>query len=111
MHQISEVESHKHLGLYFSYDCNWHQHIEYITDKAWNFRLDRKSLETIYTALSHLGIFVTTGCSSRRQYVIAVRLDILDLCGMSRVCLFAGGWTQLSHIFLNDAVFKLSSIH
>ena len=25
---------------------------------------------------SHLGIFVTTGCSSRRQYVTAVRLDI-----------------------------------
>ena len=58
-HQISEVESHKHLGLYFSYDCTWHQHIKYNTDKAWNrintmrklkFRLDRKSLETIYTA-------------------------------------------------------------
>ena len=44
--------------------------------------------------VSHLGIFVTTGCSSRRQYVTAVRLDILDLCGISRVCLFAGGWTQ-----------------
>ena len=25
---------------------------------------------------THLGIFVTTGCSSRRQYVTAVRLDI-----------------------------------
>ena len=58
-YQISEVESHKHLGLYFSNDCTWHQHTKYITDKAWNrintmrklkFRLDRKSLETIYTA-------------------------------------------------------------
>ena len=57
--QISEVEFHKHLGLYFSNDCIWHQHIKYITAKAWNrintmrklkFRLDRKSLETIYTA-------------------------------------------------------------
>ena len=57
--QISEVDSHKHLGLYFSNDCTWHQHIKYITDKAWTrintmrklkFRLDRKSLETIYTA-------------------------------------------------------------
>ena len=26
--------------------------------------------------VSHLGIFVTTGCSSRRQFVTAVRLDI-----------------------------------
>ena len=58
-HQISEVAYHKHLGLYFSSDCTWHQHIKYITDKAWNrintmrklkVRLDRKSLETIYTA-------------------------------------------------------------
>ena len=58
-HQISEVDSHKHLGLYFSNDCTWHQHIKYITDKAWirintmrklKFRLDRKSLETIYIA-------------------------------------------------------------
>ena len=58
-HQVSEVEFHKHLGLYFSNDCSWHQHIKYITDKAWNiintmrklkFRLDRKSLETINTA-------------------------------------------------------------
>ena len=58
-HQISEVDSHKHLGLYFSNDCTLHQHIKYITDKAWSiintrrklkFRLDRMSLETIYIA-------------------------------------------------------------
>ena len=58
-HQISEVDSHKHLGLYLSNDCTWHQHIKYITDKAWirinimrklKFILDRKSLETIYIA-------------------------------------------------------------
>ena len=58
-HQISEVDSHKHLGLYFSNDCTWHQHINHITVKAWarinimrklKFKLDRKSLETIYKA-------------------------------------------------------------
>ena len=57
-HQISEVESHKHLGLYFSNDCTWHKHINYIKEKAWfrinimrklKFKLDRKSLEIIYT--------------------------------------------------------------
>ena len=56
--QIQEVKSHKHLGLYLSSDCSWHQHINYIKDKAWlrinimrklKFKLDRKSLETIYT--------------------------------------------------------------
>ena len=57
-HQISEVEFHKHLGLYLSNDCTWHYHINYIKEKAWfrinimrklKFKLDRKSLETIYT--------------------------------------------------------------
>ena len=55
--QITEVESHKHLGIYFSNDCTWHHHIKYIVDKAWTrinimrklkFKLDRKSLEKIY---------------------------------------------------------------
>ena len=56
--QIQEVKSHKHLGLYLSSDCSWHQHISYIKDFACSridimrklkFKLDRKSLETIYT--------------------------------------------------------------
>ena len=56
--QISDVENHKHLGLYFSNDGSWHTHITYIKEKAWRrinimrklkFQLDRKSLEIIYT--------------------------------------------------------------
>ena len=55
--QITEVGSHKHLGVYFSNDCSWHRHINHIKVKAWSrinvmrklkFKLDRKSLETIY---------------------------------------------------------------
>ena len=55
--QIQEVEFHKHLGVYLSSDCSWHQHIDYIKQKAWirlnimrklKFDLDRNSLETIY---------------------------------------------------------------
>ena len=55
--QIMEVESHKHLGIFFSNDCTWHKHIDYIKDKAWKhvnamrklkFEFDRKSLEIIY---------------------------------------------------------------
>ncbi|MCG8046167.1 MAG: reverse transcriptase domain-containing protein [Candidatus Thiodiazotropha endolucinida] len=55
--QINEVSSHKHLGIIFSNDCSWHDHIEHIKTKAWarinvmrklKFKLDRKSLQTIY---------------------------------------------------------------
>ena len=55
--QINEVTSHKHLGVIFSNDCSWHNHIEHIKTKAWNrinvmrklkFKLDRRSLQTIY---------------------------------------------------------------
>ena len=58
-HRVVEVHSHKHLGVVLSSDCSWHQHVKYITDKAWNrinimrklkFKLDRKSLEIIYIA-------------------------------------------------------------
>ena len=54
---ISEVNSHKHLGLTLSNDCTWHAHFEQIKTKAWTrinimrklkFQLDRKSLQTIY---------------------------------------------------------------
>ena len=54
---INEVEAHKHLGLFLSNDCSWHQHINFIKDKAWarinimrrlKYKLDRKLLESIY---------------------------------------------------------------
>ena len=55
--QIAEVNSHKHLGIIFSNDCTWHEHLELVKSKAWKrinimcklkFQLDRKSLQTIY---------------------------------------------------------------
>ena len=53
--QITEDESHKHLGIFLS--NTWHKHIEYIKEKAWKrvnamrklkYEFDRKSLEIIY---------------------------------------------------------------
>ena len=74
--QISEVEFHKHLRIYLSNDCTWHHHIKYISEKAWGrinvmrklkFKLDRESLETIYTAfIRHLleyGDVIWDNCS------------------------------------------------
>ena len=54
---IQEGISHKHLGLFFSQRCDWHMHIEYVTEKAWarinllrsyKFIFDRKSLQKLY---------------------------------------------------------------
>ena len=74
--QISVVEFHKHLGIYLSNDCTWHHHIKYISEKAWRrvnvmrklkFKLDRKSLETLYTAfirsLLEYGDVIWDNCS------------------------------------------------
>ena len=69
-HQISEVGYHKHLCLYFSSDCTWHQHINYITEKAWSsinvmrklkFKLDRKSLKTIYRYITFISPLLEYG--------------------------------------------------
>ena len=54
---IQEVSSHKQLGVVFSNNCSWHDHIDSIKTKAWKrinlmrpfkFTLDRKSLEVFY---------------------------------------------------------------
>ena len=54
---IPIVESHKHLGIFFSDGGNWHSYINYIIGKAWSrvnimkrlrYQLDRRSLEVTY---------------------------------------------------------------
>ena len=80
-HQISEVSTHKHLGSLFSNDCTWHNHINYIQDKAWfrvnimrklKFKLDRKCLEIIYTAfirpLLEYGDVIWNNCTLQDKY-------------------------------------------
>ena len=87
--QISEVEFHKHLGIYLSNDCTWHHHIKYISKKAWGrvnvmsklkFKLDRKSLETIYTAfirpLLEYGDVIWDNCSQyEKQELEKIQLE------------------------------------
>ena len=54
---ITEVDSHKHLGIIFTNDMSWNYHIKTIVDKAYKrfgifrkhkFNLDRRSLDKIY---------------------------------------------------------------
>ena len=33
--QITETDSHKHLGIHLSTDCTWHKHIDFVKEKAW----------------------------------------------------------------------------
>ena len=56
---LTNVESHKHLGITVESSGSWHKHIQLITIKAWQrihimrklkFHLDRKSLDIIYTS-------------------------------------------------------------
>jgi hypothetical protein len=56
-HDIQEVLSHKHLGIYFSDNGSWQEHIDYIVKKSFvrlnilrRFRLilDRFTLEKMY---------------------------------------------------------------
>ena len=61
--QITETDSHKHLGIYLSSDCTWHKHIDFVKEKAWKrinimrklkFEIDRKSLEIFFLPLLDL---------------------------------------------------------
>ena len=60
---IITVESHKHLGLTFTNDLSWHEHLNNIKTKAWHrinvmrklkFQLSRKSLQIIYFSFIRL---------------------------------------------------------
>ena len=87
--QIAEVSSHKHLGLILSNDCTWHQHIDYITKKAWNrinimrklkFKLDRSSLEKIFTTfirpLLEYGDIVWDNCTQfEKQEIEKIQIE------------------------------------
>jgi hypothetical protein len=59
--ELTTVLVHKHLGVFLSNNGSWHEHITYITEKAWKrlgilrhlkFKLDRLSLQKIY--FSHI---------------------------------------------------------
>ena len=52
-----EVDSHKHLGVFLSNICAWHNHIDHVMESTWGridimrglkFCLDRESLETLF---------------------------------------------------------------
>ena len=78
---INNVNYHKHLGLTFSQDCYWHDHLELVKNKAWlrinimrrlKFQLDRNSLQTIYISfirpLLEYADVVWDNCTQQEAY-------------------------------------------
>ena len=77
---INVVNLHKHLGIAFSSDCKWHDHITELKTKAWHrinimrklkLTLDRKSLETIYFSfIRHLLEYADVVWDNCTQYEV-----------------------------------------
>ena len=86
---IQELTQYRHLGLIFSNDGTWAEHIKCITDKAWKrigylrrykFLLDRRSLPKMYTTfirpLIEKGSFSWDSCTlENKRAVENIQLD------------------------------------
>ena len=113
---INNVNSHKHLGLTFSQDCSWHDHLELVKTKAWlrinimrrlKFQLDRKSLQTIYISfirpLLQYADVVWDNCTQQeanelkkiKMKPLALLREQLNLHQFNLYCLTQGG--KVSH--------------
>ena len=98
---IKEVDRHRHLGITFSSDLNWHNHIIEITTKTWQrlnilrafkFRFDRKSLERMYISfirptLEYSGV-VWDNCSNQDKKLIeSIQIEAIRIVtGATKLC-------------------------
>ena len=100
---IKEVNQHKHLGLIFSSDATWTNHIKVISEKAWKrigylrrlrFLLDRPSLQKIYTTfirpLLEYGNIIWDSCTLENKRTIEnIQLEVARLVtGGTKLCSF-----------------------
>ena len=110
---INNVNSHNYLGLTFSQDCSWHDHLELVKTKAWlridimrrlKFQLDRKSLQTIYISfirpLLEYADVVWDNCTQQeanefKMKPLALLREQLNLHQFNFYCLTQGG--KVSH--------------
>ena len=80
---ISEVTSHKHLGIIFNNDMSWNNYINTIVDKAYKrlgilrkhkFNLDRCSLDKMYKLfirpLLEYGNIIWDNCSQESKKAV-----------------------------------------
>ena len=104
---ITNVSTHKHLGLILSSDCTWHTQIDSITKKAWirinimrrfKYCLDRKSLEIMYKSfirpLLEYGDVVWSNITNNEKHEIEkIQLEA------ARITLGATKLISLHHIY------------
>ena len=98
---ISEVTSHKHLGIIFNNDMSWNNYINTIVDKAYKrlgilrkhkFNLDRCSLDKMYKLfirpLLEYGKIIWDNCSQESKKAVEnIQLDAARIAtGATKVC-------------------------
>ena len=113
--QLTEIDSHKHLGLTFSKSCTWSQHIHNITSKAWarlnlirslKFKIKRTTLERMYISfirpVLEYSDSVWDNCSTEtKKQLDAVHVEAARIItGATKLCsinkLFSDvGWDSL----------------
>lgn len=102
--KVTEVKNHKHLGITFSSDCNWHPHIIGIVNKAWQrinvirsfkFKFDRNTLERMYITyvrpILEYSSVVWDNCSNEdKQLLESVQIEAMRIVtGATKLCSIA----------------------
>jgi hypothetical protein len=124
---VKEVQFHKHLGVTFTQSLRWNKHIDEVCSKCYKkldimkhlkFKLDRKSLETIYMSFIlpsldygdylYAGTYDSDLCKLDRIHVEAMR-NVTGATARSNIILLfeETGWFKLSDRRENHALCAL----
>ena len=129
-HTLENVNSHKHLGLTLRSDLRWSDHIGDITSKAsklvnimksLKYRLDRHTLETIYTSfirpILEYGSAVWDGCTITEEeklegvQLAAARIVTGAFTGTANAKLYEElGWQTLAKRRENSKLIQMYKI-
>ena len=101
---LQEIIRHRHLGITFSSDLTWHNHIVEITTKRWQrfntlralkFKFDRKSLERLYISfvrpVMEYSWTVWDNCTNQEKRLLeSVQIEAMRIVtGATKLCSIA----------------------
>ena len=112
---IPQVESHKHLGIHLSNNCQWNEHIKFVLDKSWQklnilrslkFKVDRLSLQQMYFSfirpLLEYSDVVWDNCSRQQKNLLeSVQLEA------ARIVTGATKLTSFNNLYIETGWEKL----